>query len=144
MNTIVFQSHYRAVTGRALEVNFRRRATVLTVVLVMVTCGRETLYQALEDNLQNYLVLLTYFYQALLRDTMGLTWYLLCSLLQKTSQNLVVSFQKAGVTNVLRYSHQYSNSIHVRETIVCHPEVISFCMTIIIINNNNNNNNNSL
>jgi hypothetical protein len=99
----VFQSYYRVVTGRALEVNFRRRATVLSVLLVMVTCGRETVYQVLENNAHNYLVLLTYWYQALLRDTMGLTWYLLCSLLQKTSQNLVVSFQKAGVTNVLCY-----------------------------------------
>ncbi|KDR14353.1 gustatory and odorant receptor 24-like [Zootermopsis nevadensis] len=89
-----FQSHYRVVTGRSLEVNFRRRAVVLTVVLVMVTCGRETMYQVLENNLDNYLVLLTYWYQALLRDTMGLTWYLLCSLLQKTAQSLTTSFQK--------------------------------------------------
>jgi hypothetical protein len=99
----MFQHQYRAVTGRALEINFRRRATVLSVLLVIVTCGRETIYQALENNLHNYLVLLTYWYQGLLRDTMGLNWYLLCSLLQRTSQNLAVSFQKAGVTNVLCY-----------------------------------------
>ncbi|PNF24722.1 hypothetical protein B7P43_G16644, partial [Cryptotermes secundus] len=91
-----FQSHYRVVTGRVLEVNFRRRATVFSVLLVIVMCGRETVYQVLENNVDNYLVLLTYWYQALLRDTMGLTWYLLCSLLKKTTQSLAVSFQKAG------------------------------------------------
>ncbi|XP_033609225.1 gustatory and odorant receptor 24 [Cryptotermes secundus] len=89
-----FQSHYRVVTGRVLEVNFRRRATVFSVLLVIVMCGRETVYQVLENNVDNYLVLLTYWYQALLRDTMGLTWYLLCSLLKKTTQSLAVSFQK--------------------------------------------------
>jgi hypothetical protein len=98
---IVLQSQYRVITGRALDINFRRRATALTVLLVMVTCGRETIYQVLENNLQNYLVLVTYWYQALLRDTMGLNWYLLCFLLQKTSQNLADSFQKARVTNLL-------------------------------------------
>jgi hypothetical protein len=90
----VFQSHYRVVTGRSLEVNLRRRAIVLTVVIAMVTFGRETIYQMLEENLDNCLVLVTYWYQALLRDTTALTWYLLCSLLQRTAQNLASSFQK--------------------------------------------------
>jgi hypothetical protein len=98
MYASVFQSQYRVVTGRFLQVNFRRRAVVLIVVLVMVTCGRETMYQALENNLNSYLVLLTYWYQALLRDTMGLTWYLLCSLLQRTAQSLADSFQKVRNT----------------------------------------------
>jgi hypothetical protein len=96
----MFQAQYRAVTGRALQIDFRRRATTLSVLLVIVTCGRETIYQVLENNLSNYLVLVTYWYQALLRDTMGLSWYLLCSLLQKTSQNLADSFQKARATHV--------------------------------------------
>jgi hypothetical protein len=94
----MFQSHYCAVTRRPLEVNFRRRTTVLTVVLVTVICVRETVYQLLENNLDNHLVLLTYLYQALLRDIMGLTWYSLCSLLQKTAQSLAASFQKVRNT----------------------------------------------
>jgi hypothetical protein len=54
------------------------------------------MYQALEDNLHDYFTLITYWYQAVLRDTMGLTWFLLCSLLQKTAQNLAASFRKVG------------------------------------------------
>nr|WNX29051.1 gustatory receptor 5 [Odontotermes formosanus] len=66
----------------------------LIVVLIMVTCVREILYQALESNLSNYLVLMTYWYQTLVRDTLGLMWYLLCYLLRSTAQHLATSFQK--------------------------------------------------
>jgi hypothetical protein len=69
----------------------------LMVVLIAVTCGRETLYQILENNLNSYLVLVTYWYQALVRDTMGVMWYLLCHLLQMTAQHLANSFEKVGV-----------------------------------------------
>ena len=93
---LVFQCHYRVVTGRALDINFKRRTTTLIVVLITVTCGRELLYQVLENNLNSYLVLVTYWYQALLRDTMGLMWYLQCRLLRSSSQHLVASFQKVG------------------------------------------------
>jgi hypothetical protein len=70
---------------------------ILVVVLITVTCVRETLYQLLESNLNNYLVLLTYWYQALVRDTLGLIWYLLCHLLQRTAQHLAASFQQVWV-----------------------------------------------
>ena len=68
----------------------------LIVVLITVTCGREILYQVLESNLNSYLVLVTYWYQALVRDTMGLMWYLLCRLLRSSAQHLAASFQKVG------------------------------------------------
>ena len=70
---------------------------ILVAVLITVTCVRETLYQLLESNLNNYLVLLTYWYQALVRDTLGLIWYLLCRLLQRTAQHLAASFQQVWV-----------------------------------------------
>jgi hypothetical protein len=68
----------------------------LIAVLITVTCGREILYQALENNLNSYLVLVTYWYQALVRDTLGLMWYLLCRLLRSSAQHLAASFQKVG------------------------------------------------
>jgi len=97
----VFQCHYRVVTGRALDINFRRQTITLIVVLITVTCVRELLYQILENNLNSYLVLVTYWYQALLRDTMGLMWYLLCHLLRSSAQHLAASFQKVGGNCIL-------------------------------------------
>jgi len=79
-----------------MDINFRRQTITLTVVLITVTGVRETLYLVLYSNLNGYLVLVTFWYQSLLRDTMGLMWYLLCRLLRTTAQHLAASFQKVG------------------------------------------------